>query len=143
MVLVLDRITGRKRNINAYQFDKNRFKVLPMSTKAPSGKDEIQTTKEDEMDLSIPSNRVTSVAKSDAGMREGHISSMHGGRVYKTGGPYIKTAPEAKPMVPLKGGRQKELSSEDIMKEIEKSFSEFSVSKAKGRVKGGMIGTIH
>lgn len=141
-MLVLDKLTGKKRMINAYQFNSKRYKILPMGTSKPSGKEEIQTTKEDEMDLSIPSNRPTTVAKSDAGMREGHMSSMKGGRVVKTGGPYIKTAPEATPI--MKGGRKpKDLSSEEIMKEIERSFSEFSVKGAKKRVKGGMLGTIH
>ena len=140
MIQVFDKMTGKRVSVMKHHLGK-RYKVNKDQS-VPTGKDRIETDYLNETDLSIPSNRITKVSNSDLGATGPSITSVRGGGKYSpsTGGPYIKPA-VIKPMAKMTGGK-KELGTDDILKEIEKSFQAFTVKNHSKKITGGMLATL-
>jgi hypothetical protein len=134
MIQVFDKITGKRVSVMKHHLGK-RYKV-DKDQSVPSGKDRIETDYLNETDLSIPSNRITKVSNSDLGATGPSITSVRGSGK-QTGGPYMKTA-VIKPMAKLMGGK-KQLETDDILKEIEKSFQTLTVKNHNKKITGGML----
>ena len=126
-MLVLDLETGRQRHISDSEFNSRLHRIVS-KTKVSPKEEKTELTTYDPMDLSIPMKQPKVIFKSDAGLAD--PGAVRGGKMVQTGGPFIK-----KPF-PVK---TKDLSSEDIMSEIEKSFNNFSVKASQKKIKGGMI----
>ena len=149
MYLAYDRKTKRNVRLNNNNFDKSRYVVI---------KDFSSGVKEDALpqyndDLSTP-KAVKQTVSTNLGVKNvngeglfdsirsvlgfGNTVSVASNNPLKTtGGPYIKEAP--KKTMKVIGSSMKQPTPDDILKEVEKSFSNFRVSNHTKKVKGGML----